>query len=141
MAYMLHINDILRMQLTPDGMGFRYSWTADIGWIDKGPGGPWADGIVVATTYEPGDFGGWPKEPVALVNFDNADGETLRISLPLPGNRAFVKDLLLLDGYPKPPKASVPDCDCGSNPQRGDTTHYHWCSYKTAMIALKLWDD
>lgn len=132
-----HAGDIIRLQLSPDGRTTRWYYSEGQGdWVDNGYGGPWADGLILATTYEPANYSAWPPEPMAIVHFDNSDEKTMEWRMPLEESPYFPSKEL--PGWPKPPKTDVPKCDCGADAVYGiaNMCHEHYCSKGIVLRAI-----
>ena len=130
-------DSIIRLQLGMDGENVRWVYNGSLGeWRDSGDCEDWADALVLATTFEPGKYVAWPKEPVAVIQFDNAQGVTMKWHMPLETHPWFPKHKL--NGFPRPSKDNrIPKCGCGADTTwRNNMTHMDYCHKGIMLKAL-----
>ena len=130
--------DLIRIQLDPDGHDLRWEYDHLFGdWIDRGYGGEEVYASISATTFEPGDLLGWPKEPMGILIYTDAYGETMESWIPLESNPYYPKTKL--PGFPYPKNEHyVPPCGCGADATYGanNNAHSHWCDKRITLQAL-----
>jgi len=141
MSTQYHAGDVIRFQLSPNGVDPRWTWNEQGILIDRGYTGPWVDGIIIATTFEQGDLIAWPQEPIMVVHYDPPDkDEEYRVNMCIEGHPAYPDDLTKYPGFPKPSRerAGTPRCDCGAG--NNAPGHSDWCSRLAYLKAYGLWN-
>lgn len=118
-------DDLLRLQLSPDGWHFRYFLVLDKGtnqWHDRGYGGSWVDARCLQAAIG--------RPDLHVIEYTNLHRQICSFYLPMKGHPVYPD--CLPDGWPSVvPRSIVGKCGCGVGHVGG--IHSDWCPINTPV--------